>query len=314
MSKMMLTQKKVQQQKSFKRKIAKGRDIAIIAVALFIVLMLGLLVFIVVKKPGYSPQNENNEQASDSNGEMKDEIIFYERPNVHDPEVIQNMIVEKPVIYVYPKEDDTRLDIKLESADGDIDTEYPASVGGTWSITADRDGTIYYRDREYNYLFWEDNRSEDYNMDEGFCVKGEDTVAFLENALEELGLTQKEQADFITYWLPRMKNNEYNMISFNPPEYEGDYKLSVSEECNIINAFMCFRPSDSYVKMSPQNLNSLNDISRERLTIVTWGGTEQKKRNEKMVSGLCICNNTYFGFFSTFIKRRNRWRVAQKRG
>ena len=45
-------------------------------------------------------------------------------------------------------------------------------------------------------------------------MKGEDTAKFLEGALAELGLTEKEANTFIMYWLPQMENNPYNVISF----------------------------------------------------------------------------------------------------
>ena len=44
-------------------------------------------------------------------------------------------------------------------------------------------------------------------MTEGFCVKGEDTAAFLEDALSKLGLNRKEANEFIVYWLPLMEQN-----------------------------------------------------------------------------------------------------------
>ena len=38
-------------------------------------------------------------------------------------------------------------------------------------------------------------------------VAGSDTAAFLEDALEQLGLSRAEANEFIIYWLPRMQEN-----------------------------------------------------------------------------------------------------------
>ena len=71
----------------------------------------------------------------------------------------------------------------------------------------------------YNYLYWEGETYAQYDLSKGFCVKGEDTAAFLEDALEQLGLTRREANEFIVYWLPLMEHNPYNKISFQTDIY-----------------------------------------------------------------------------------------------
>ena len=54
-----------------------------------------------------------------------------------------------------------------------------------------------------------------YKIDEkGYVISGKDTAEFLEKKLAELGLNRKEANDFIVYWLPRMQQNSYNLITF----------------------------------------------------------------------------------------------------
>lgn len=45
-------------------------------------------------------------------------------------------------------------------------------------------------------------------------VEGEKTAAFLERVLSEMGLVPREYNEFIVYWLPKMQNNAYNLITF----------------------------------------------------------------------------------------------------
>lgn len=58
-----------------------------------------------------------------------------------------------------------------------------------------------------------------YDFSSGFCVAGSDTAAFLEDALEQLGLSRAEANEFIIYWLPRMQENAYNLIAFQHEAY-----------------------------------------------------------------------------------------------
>ncbi|MBP5263018.1 MAG: hypothetical protein J6Z33_01435, partial [Lachnospiraceae bacterium] len=70
-------------------------------------------------------------------------------------------------------------------------TTYPKYVDG-WKVVAEPDGTLTDESgKTYNYLYWEGESTAKFDMSEGFCVKGEDTAEFLEDALEKLGLTRR---------------------------------------------------------------------------------------------------------------------------
>ncbi|MBC7864173.1 MAG: hypothetical protein IAF38_14445, partial [Bacteroidia bacterium] len=121
---------------------------------------------------------------------------------------------DKPVIYVYPKEK-TEVSIKLDLT-GKLNFTYPEYKIG-WNFTADSTGTISINDKKYNYLFWEGNiafNENDRNAKKGFLVKKENLISFFEEKLSAMGLNSKEQADFITYWVPRMGANESNFVHF----------------------------------------------------------------------------------------------------
>ncbi len=178
----------------------------------------------------------------------------------------------KPVIYLYP-ETKTEVAVKL-NLNGELTCTYPKYANG-WRVTATPDGTLTDETgKEYNYLYWEGETDEEFDFSEGFCVKGEDTAEFLETALESLGLNRREANEFIVYWLPLMETNPYNIIAFQGEEYTNTAKLEITPTPDtVIRVFMAYTPSDTFVKIPPQNLTS---PTRNGLTVVEWGGTKVK--------------------------------------
>ncbi len=181
-------------------------------------------------------------------------------------------LVAKPVIYLYPE---TKTDVTVSlDYDGKLTCTYPEYKNG-WSVTASPDGTLTDANGQtYNYLYWEGESDAGFDFSEGFCVKGEDTAAFLEDALARLGLERREANEFIIYWLPMMQNNEYNVISFQKESYTEMAKLTVSPTPDtLIRVFMAWRGSDEYVDIPPQTLTA---PERRGFTAVEWGGSEVK--------------------------------------
>lgn len=176
----------------------------------------------------------------------------------------------KPVIYLYPEEE-TQVSVQL-SLDGKLTCTYPAYQGG-WNVTASPDGTL--RDahgQTYNYLYWEGETGARWDMTKGFCVKGADTAAFLEEALEKLGLTRREANEFIVYWLPLMEQNPYNILSFQTDRYTDAAELHIEPVPDtLIRVFMTWQASEHYVNLTPQELSA---PERTGFTAVEWGGCE----------------------------------------
>ena len=177
---------------------------------------------------------------------------------------------EKPVIYLYP-EQEQEVSVRLDY-DGKLTCTYPAYDDG-WNVTAAPDGTITDESgQEYNYLYWEGDSNQEYDFSEGFCVAGENTAEFLEDALVRLGLTRREANEFIVYWLPRMEQNEYNLISFQNEAYTDHARLSIQPEPDtVIRVFMAYKPLDHYQEIPEQPLSA---PERSGFTVVEWGGSE----------------------------------------
>ena len=181
---------------------------------------------------------------------------------------IQQDVDAKPVIYLYP-EQEQEVSVKLEY-DGELTCTYPAYHDG-WQVTAAPDGTLTDAEGQtYNYLYWEGLNTVTYDFSEGFCVPGEDTAAFLEDALSRLGLTRREANEFIVYWLPQMQKNPYNLIAFQDTAYTDHAKLTVDPAPDtLIRVFMAWQPLAEPVAIPAQELSAPERIG---FTTVEWGG------------------------------------------
>lgn len=179
---------------------------------------------------------------------------------------------EKPVIYLYP-ETETEVRVCLEY-DGTLTCTYPAYRDG-WTVTAKPDGTLTDAGgQSYSYLYWEGQGAADYDFSTGFCVRGEDTAAFLEQALAQLGLSRREANEFIVYWLPRMEANPWNLISFQTSAYTDHAPLEITPAPDtVIRVFMAWKPLPSCVQIEAQTLQT---PERSGFTVVEWGGAEIK--------------------------------------
>jgi len=180
---------------------------------------------------------------------------------------------EKPVIYLYP-EDRTDVSVKVNfPLGGELTCTYPEYSDG-WKVTALPDGTLYDENGdEYYCLYWEGQSRDVMNDSEGFCVAGKDTASFLREKLMYIGLSAREANEFIIYWLPRMQDNPYNIITLHTTDYAASVPLTVSPAPDTqIRVFMTFTPSDELVDIPEQTLPR---FERNGFTLVEWGGTEK---------------------------------------
>lgn len=183
-----------------------------------------------------------------------------------------------PVIYLYP-EQKTEVNVKLV-LNGKLTTTYllyDNDLGR--NVTATPEGIITdSKGREYSYLFWEGDIAITPDLSSGFCIKGEDTAAFLEKSLKQLGLTDIEADAFIMYWLPLMEESKYNVITFQTAAYEDVSGLKIDPKPDtVIRVNMLWYPVNTYVDMKPQDLDVINPSERKGFTVVEWGGEKYRK-------------------------------------
>lgn len=192
-------------------------------------------------------------------------------PDVSDEKT--GMADEKPVIYLYPTEE-MNVNVELDY-NGTLTTTYPEYNDG-WNVLASPDGTLIdpVTEREYYCLFWEGTSDVEYDFSKGFVVKREDTRAFLEDSLAKLGLTQKEANEFIIYWLPRLEQNEYNLIAFQDEIYKENAELIITPAADTtIRVFMAWKGLEEPIEIEPQVLEAPERVG---FVAVEWGGTEIK--------------------------------------
>lgn len=181
--------------------------------------------------------------------------------------------VRKPVVYLYP-EVPTRVEVRLELADGELVAEYPRMHDGGWAVLASPDGELVDEatGRHHRYLFWEATRAGwELDPSRAHCVPGAEAAAFMERVCERYALTDAECGDFVTYWLPALARNPYNVIELVD---EGTYaryaQLHVTPTPDaVIRPFMIFRGSDAPVAVGAPELPQRE---RKGFTVVEWGG------------------------------------------
>ena len=209
-----------------------------------------------------------NTYYDDQNGKIETDLLTI---GVSDFE-LEEGVCYKPVIYLYP-EQETEVSVQLQ-LDGTLTCTYPA-YNSSWTVTAAPDGTLTdKKGQTYNYLYWEGETTAQWDLSKGFCVKGEGTAAFLETALEKLGLNRREANEFIVYWLPLMEQNPYNIISFQTDIYTDAAQLKSSPAPDtLIRVFMAWKAADTFTQLEEQELTA---PERAGFTVVEWGGTEVK--------------------------------------
>lgn len=184
----------------------------------------------------------------------------------------EEQLSAKPVIYLYPTRE-TEVEVQL-ALEGDLTASYP-DYGEGWRVVASPDGTLTDPDtgRQFYCLFWEGTSRAEYDLSRGFVVPGAETAAFLEEALDTLGLNQREADEFIIYWLPRMEGNPYNLISFQTRVYTDAAVLEVDPRPDtVIRVFMAWKGLEEPVEVEGLPLEPAPE--RRGFTLVEWGGTE----------------------------------------
>ncbi len=181
----------------------------------------------------------------------------------------------KPIIYLYPEET-TELSVTLGKAQN-ITCSYPKYDSDGWQVIAHPNGDLEDKDtgRKLYALYWEGINDNKAKLKEGFVVKKENTISFLEEKLAILGLNERESEEFIVYWLPKLQENEYNLIRFETKEeIDENMPLYFSKQPDtVIRVLMQYKGLKRYKEIPEQTLEK---PERKGFVAVEWGGTEIK--------------------------------------
>ncbi len=196
-------------------------------------------------------------------------------PEDLEPEEVdyEYIVEEKPILYLYPTEE-TEISVKLGYEDL-ITVSYP-KYEGEWKVLARPDGSLtdLRTGRDLYALYYESESPIDYQIEkDGFVVRGEDSIEFLEEKLAILGLTDREAEEFIVYWLPKLEANPYNYIRFaTAEEIESTMPLDIQPAPdNTIRILMGYQGLEQPITVEEQKLET---PEREGFTAVEWGGFE----------------------------------------
>lgn len=227
-----------------------------------IIVFIAIIVLVLVSCKNTKQKNEITQKVSEECNQTEVDKV--------DTNEVMDIEFEKPIIYLYP-EKKTHISVNIDY-DGELVCTYP-EYDGKWEVIAEPDGRIHTLDgNEYSYLFWEGKSDYEWNIDEGFIVKGTETAEFLQDKLQKIGLIPKEYNEFIVYWLPRMQDNAYNLIHFAGEEYEELAKLSIEPKPDSeLRVFMVFKALKEPIEVKEQKLKP---FERNGFTAVEWGGTE----------------------------------------
>ncbi|HTF05411.1 MAG TPA: hypothetical protein VK826_15385 [Bacteroidia bacterium] len=194
-------------------------------------------------------------------------------------------VAEKPVIYVYP--DKTKqINIQL-GLNGNLGFTYPQYKEGTgWNFTADPNGTIHMNGKEFDYLFWDGETVINMNLVEeqkGFIVEKDSLSDFFEAKLTAMGLTPRERQDFITYWCPRMQENEKSYVHFMfNDEYAEVAALNVTPAPDHVFRIFMLWSDAAEIDATAVSDQEIQSFTREGFSVVEWGGAKMPQLADQL--------------------------------
>jgi len=202
-------------------------------------------------------------------------IKLISKKKLDNPKVSEETLrpMKKPILYLYP-ESDIDVSVKLKHSKNIIHS-YPKYPKEGWKVKVRKDGTITYKDRKFYSLYWEMLDYGDFEFTEGFVVKKNDLIPFLEKSLKKLGLNYKESQEFIIYWLPTLEKNALSLIKFETSEYNKKQPIEIIPKPNtLIRIMMVFKKIDAVDILIKEQ--DLPETKRLGFTAVEWGGVEIK--------------------------------------
>lgn len=178
----------------------------------------------------------------------------------------------KPAIYLYP-EKPTQVHVKL-NIKGELTKSNPLyHTESGWNVTAYPDGKILQANTTYPYLFYEAEIKGVSLPKEGYIWSSSELPLQLQSLLHTIGFSQKETADFLDYWLPRLKEKPYYFVSLIPEnQINREEKLQLSPAPDtLIRARVVFEGLDAPISIPPPQ--AVPSHKREGFVVADWGGS-----------------------------------------
>jgi hypothetical protein len=189
----------------------------------------------------------------------------------HEPEcdTCNRIVVYKPNIYLYPTER-SQISVNLTFPNGGkIITSIPF-YGDGWVVDVDTSGFI---NNEYNYLFYESEQPDVWQLNEGWIIRRSDLKTFFSDNMLSHGFNGREIKDFTDYWIPRLINSDYYEIYPQESDIiETVIKLKISRiPDNTLKLFYVIKgasnDSDAKINMPAE----CNQFKRSGFCVAEWG-------------------------------------------
>jgi len=175
----------------------------------------------------------------------------------------------KPVIYLYPPKE-SQIKVQVGAKITKSEPTYPEKG---WLVNAKPNGELTYQNQNYPYLFWEGLGNGTYPnyKNKGILVKQKDLATTLYKQLSQLGLNQKESADFMDFWQSKLPTTPYVRLTWlDTADMDNLAPISVNPKPNTkIRIFLEFEGLEKRVNLIPQTLSA---PKREGFTLIEWGG------------------------------------------
>jgi hypothetical protein len=177
----------------------------------------------------------------------------------------------KPVIYLYPTAAQ-QVSVKVNNI---AFTKTVPAYGNGWTVWAEPSGVLknLADGKTYPYLFWEGNSSAKLSIDQGWTLAKKDIASKLPVALTSMGLSTKESADFMEFWLPKLQAVTTPYVRFN---FEGTAAMNIVAPLTItpapdslLRVFMVYQG----VNQAGLSMPAYTAPARSGFSVVEWGGT-----------------------------------------
>jgi len=177
------------------------------------------------------------------------------------------MEVEKPNLYLYPEEA-TEVTVRLGFPAGGGVTISEPTYGDGWTVGVAPDGKI---NGEYGHLFYEAQVPPDWQFDRGWVVQQRQLEEFFNENLAAGGFNERETADFIEYWVPRLDDKAFYVIY---PQYARDIEPLITltvepEPAEILRLYYVISGVDHVDRYVPEP--DIPSFHRHGFTVCEWG-------------------------------------------
>lgn len=198
--------------------------------------------------------------------------------------IIPRNQVRKPVIAFRDFDKISKLKVVVNFS-GEYKVIYPeikvaSNNDLVWNCQVFPDNSIQIGKKKFPYLFW-DGRAEatrEINFDCGFCVAKSEVIKFLENICCNFGFDSSLTTDFVTFWSPFLRENEFSLIKVLSElecskiatlEIKSNKKI---DEFQIIRMYIAFQKVPKKVKIKKQILPKIPLSNLPK--VFDWGGFE----------------------------------------